>query len=230
MNVRLAIAGLLSVCGLMSANAWAETAPLAELCYVRPDGSRVVYFQLLSDGTATADVRGEQLTTRLSPSTVQRVRERLRSEPLCGVSQARFDELIKHGARRYAIVLPVPLADRCEIRLPEGRSLACVGPAVLSARMQDVNEVQDFDRIRREMEQLAAVVVLGGPESLREFLQVAGDAAGRPIALSSLTYADTFAGERVAHFHTSDPGSTIIVVTAVEGRTPAARVIQTASR
>ena len=224
-----AVAARLLAAGLLATAAHAA-APVAELAYVRPDGVRTVAFRLDADGTAAVDLRGELLTARLPAGTVERLRQRLSGEALCAVPQADFDALLAAEADRYAVLLPIPLADRCELTLPGGRSLACVGPGVLSRRMRGVRPVQDFDRVRRELEQLAAVVVLGGPEQLRAFLRTAADAAGGPVSLSSLAYADSFAGERVAHFHTDDAGGGIVVVTAADGAAPSARVLQTALR
>ena len=223
MPLRLLAAGLL-------ATAAAAAGPVAELAYVRPDGERTVAFRLEADGTAAVDLRGELLSARLSPQTVGRLRSRLAAEDLCGFSQGDFDALLAREAERYAVVLPIPLADRCELRLPGGHALACVGPGVLSQRMRGVRPVRDFDRVRRELEQLAAVVVLGGPQELRAFLKTAADAAGGPVSLSSLAYADSFAGERVAHFHADGPGGGIVVVTAADGAAPTARILQTALR
>ena len=186
---------------------------IASVTYVRPDGTQVGAFALSEDGVASVEHRGELLQAQLPATAVQRLRDRLAGERLGGLSQNQFDAAVVRGAEAYGLIVPIPAADDCRLRLPGG-TLRCVGPAVLANRMSGVAAVQDYERLRGEFEQLAGVVILGGVETLHTFLRAAGEAAGAPIRLSDLSYADRFAGEIVAHFSGADG---TVVVTSRDG-------------
>lgn len=213
---------------LTAAAAWAasDAAVVAGLTYVRPTGERTEAFRLTADGTAVVDRRGERFVAQLPAAAVARLRERLSGEWLCGCDQAALDEDIRSAAPRYGLVLPVPHADRCELTLPGG-TVASVGPGVLAARMPGVPAAADFERLRSQFEQLAAVVVLGGVFDSHAFLRAAAEATGEPVRLSDLSYADSFGGERTAQF--ALPRG-LVVVTSRGGEPPTARLLQTAAR
>lgn len=198
---------------------------ICQLTYISDNGTREIAVHVSDDGQAVTFLRGDRLSVNLGPAMTQRLRDRCEQYRICAMPQQSFDRTVAHDARNAGLILPLPYADDCEVALPCGR-LRCHGVAILATRLPENDSVQEFDRLRSDLEQVRSVVILGGPEGVSQFLQVARVAYGAQVRLSSITYADDLGGERVAHFRPHGIEGPMVIVKSTNGRMPVAEIYE----
>lgn len=199
--------------------------PVCELTYVRAPQTRETALRVTSNGVATVELRGEVHQAELGREIAAKLQSRFTRYDLFSLSQREFDRRLATAARQTGLQLPLPHADDCEIQIGLNR-LSCRGSSILATRIDTFEELTAFEQLRVDLEQVRSIVILGGTSETARFLSAGGHAIGEPLVLSSLVYADDFAGERVAHFRPTGPHGPLLVVSSSNGELPVARVIE----